>query len=175
MMHFWAGWRRERDGGPPPVSGLTGPPELVEPPPDEGPKSLRERWAEIRQAVAGTMAALPRVIRLVWQASPGLTIALFVVTAISGVVPAATAYTAKLLINSVLNGIDVHARHLPDRATLDIPLGLLTLHSPVLTTTGVIVLLAVIQLAIMAFSSLLGTIATSPSSSSRSSCRCGSS
>jgi ATP-binding cassette subfamily B protein len=157
-MHFWPGWRRERDGGPPPVSGLTGPPELVEPPKDEGPKSLRDRWTEIRQAVAGTMAALPRVVRLVWQASPGLTIALFVVTAISGVVPAATAYTAKLLINSVVNGIQVHVGHLPDRATLDIPLGPLVLHSPVLTTTGVIVLLAGIQLAIMALSSLLGTI-----------------
>ncbi|MEP7105765.1 MAG: ABC transporter ATP-binding protein, partial [Chloroflexota bacterium] len=158
MMHFWSGWRRDRDGGPPAASGLTGAPELVEPPQDEKPKSLRERWAEVKLAVAGTMAALPRVLRLVWRASPGLTVALFVVTALSGLMPAASAYMAKLLINAVVTGIQIHAQHLPDRTALTVPLGPLTLHSPVLTTTGVIVLLAAIQLAIMAVGSLLGTV-----------------
>jgi len=153
---FWHGWRRETESASA-ASGLTGAPELVEPPP-EPPKTWRERWAEVRKAAAGTMVALPRVVRLVWQGSPGLTIALFAVTALAGVMPAATAYTSKLLINAVVEGIRVHLQHLPDRATLDVPLVLATYHSPVLTTTGVIVLVAAIQLAIAAVSALLGTI-----------------
>src|SRR6266571_4164907 len=108
-MMFWHGWRREVDSQPS-ASGLTGAPELVEPP-AEPPKNWRQRWAEVRKATAGTTAALPRVIRLVWQASPGLTIALFAVTALAGVMPAATAYTSKLLINAVVNGIRVHLQH----------------------------------------------------------------
>src|SRR5712691_9177436 len=124
-MHFFPGWRRDRDGAPA-ASGLTGAPEEVELPP-EPPKDWRERWSEVKQAAAGTMAAMPRVIRLVWQASPGLTVALF-----AGITPAATAYTAKLLINAVVRGIQVHLQHLPDRNVLDVPLGPLTWHSPVL-------------------------------------------
>src|SRR5256885_13304679 len=93
-MHFiWGGWRRDKEEQPA-ASGLTGAPELVEPP-REPPKNWGQRWTEIKQAMSGTMAALPRVMRLVWQASPGLTIALFVVTALSGLMPAASAYTAK--------------------------------------------------------------------------------
>jgi ATP-binding cassette, subfamily B, bacterial len=157
MMHFWPGWRRGDQDGRPSGSGITGAPELVEPPP-EPPKSWAERWAELRQAVAGTMAALPRVVRLVWQGSPALTIALFVVTALSGVTPAATAYIAKLLINAVVNGIQVHVQHLPDQAVLEIPLWFTTYRSPQLTTTGVIALIAAIQLGVMAFNSLLGTV-----------------
>src|SRR5713226_5074224 len=117
-MHFFPGWRRDRDGAPA-ASGLTGAPEEVELPP-EPPKNWRQRWSEVKQAAAGTMSAMPRVMRLVWQASPGLTIALFVVTALAGITPAATAYTAKLLINAVVRGIQVHLQHLPDRSVLDI-------------------------------------------------------
>ena len=115
---FWHGWRREVESQSA-ASGLTGAPELVEPPP-EPPKNWRQRWAEVRRAAAGTTAALPRVITLVWQASPGLTIALFAVTALAGVMPAATAYTSKLLINAVVNAIKIHAQNAPDRAQLDV-------------------------------------------------------
>ena len=149
---FWHGWRREVESQSA-ASGLTGAPELVEPPP-EPPKNWRQRWAEVRKAAAGTTAALPRVIRLVWQGSPGLTIALFAVTALAGVMPAATAYTSKLLINAVVEGIKVHVQHLPDRSRLDVGF----YQSPVLTTVGVIVLVAGIQLAIAALSALLGTV-----------------
>ncbi|HEX6348225.1 MAG TPA: ABC transporter ATP-binding protein [Candidatus Dormibacteraeota bacterium] len=151
-MMFWHGWRREVESQSA-ASGLTGAPELVEPPP-EPPKNWRQRWAEVRRAAAGTTAALPRVIQLVWQASPGLTITLFVVTALAGVMPAATAYTSKLLINAVVNAIKIHVQHAPDRAQLDVGF----YHSPVLTTLGVIVFVAALQLAIAAVSALLGTI-----------------
>jgi ATP-binding cassette subfamily B protein len=155
-MMFWHGWRREAESQSA-ASGLTGAPELVEPP-AEPPKNWRQRWAEVRRAAAGTTAALPRVIRLVWQASPGLTIALFAVTALAGVMPAATAYTSKLLINAVVAGIKIHVQGLPDRGVLEVPLGPWTYHSPVLTTVGVIVFVAAIQLAIAALSALLGTV-----------------
>jgi ATP-binding cassette, subfamily B, bacterial len=156
-MHFiWGGWKRDREEAPA-ASGLTGAPELVEPP-REPPKNWRQRWSEVKEATAGTMAALPRVMRLVWQASPGLTIALFTVTALSGLMPAASAYTAKLLINAVVAGINVHLNHLPDRGVLQGGIGPLGFRSPVLTTTGVIVLVAVIQLAIAAVTALLGTV-----------------
>src|SRR5438874_716645 len=151
-MMFWHGWRREVESQSA-ASGLTGAPELVEPPP-EPPKNWRQRWAEVRRAAAGTTAALPRVITLVWQASPGLTIALFAVTALAGVMPAATAYTSKLLINAVVNAIKIHAQNAPDRARLDVGF----YHSPVLTTLGVIVFVAAIQLAIAALSALLSTV-----------------
>src|SRR2546430_737474 len=121
-MHFiWGGWRRDKEEQPA-ASGLTGAPELVEPP-REPPKNWGQRWTEIKQAMSGTMAALPRVMRLVWQASPGLTIALFVVTALSGLMPAASAYTAKLLINAVVAGIYIHANHLPHQGVLKVAIG----------------------------------------------------
>src|SRR5438105_1967802 len=85
-------------------SGLTGPPDIPEPAPDK-PKGFRARIRTIQQAIGGTMAALPRVLRLVWEASPPLTLGLGLATALAGIVPAATAYTGKLLINSVVQAI----------------------------------------------------------------------
>ena len=87
-----------------------------------------------REAAVGTMAALPRVMRLVWEASPGLTIGLALATILAGFIPAATAYAAKLLINAVLAGIRVRADHLPDQGVLPLPFH--TIQSPGLTTTG---------------------------------------
>jgi len=149
-------------------------PELVEPP-REPPKNWRQRWTEVKQATSGTTAALPRVMRLVWQASPGLTVALFVVTALSGLMPAASAYTAKLLINAVVAGINVHANHLPDRGVLRGAIGPFGFHSPVLTTTGVIVLIAPFSSPWRRSPPCLAPFATSRSSCSRSWCRCASS
>ena len=73
---FWMPGRR-RSANPqtgPANSGLTGDPVIEEPQEPQGPKDLRSRWRNLRQAVAGTSAALPRVIRLVWDASPSTTI-----------------------------------------------------------------------------------------------------
>ena len=95
MMHWW-GRRRKPDTGQA-NSGLTGDPALEQPSLPEGPKDLRGRWASLKQSVAGTTAALPRVLRLVWDASPATTLALFITTAIAGLMPAAAAFTAKLL------------------------------------------------------------------------------
>src|SRR5438445_1555733 len=103
-------------------SGLTGPSDIPEPDFSSGPKNLRGRIRSIWQALHGTLAALPRVFRLVWEASPPQTIGLFVATVLAGVVPAATALTAKLLINAVVQGILIRARNLPDQYALTVSL-----------------------------------------------------
>ena len=71
-------------------SGLSGSPNVEEAPPKEQPKNLGERWKVIRDSVQGTFAAMPRVFRLVWDASPGITLAMFVATVLAGLMPAAS-------------------------------------------------------------------------------------
>ena len=133
-------------------SGLTGSPEIPEGP-EGGPSDLRSRIRAARQAVSGTMAAVPKVIRLVWAASPPLTIGLAASTVLAGIMPAATAYTAKLLVDAVVNAIAVRASGaLVDETVLPLPFGDLTL-----ATTTAIVVLAGVQFAAYAISSLLST------------------
>src|SRR4030081_3010599 len=148
---------RRMEGGASPHSGLTGPADIPEPPENE-PSDFGGRLRRIREALLGTVSALPQVLRLVWEASPPLTIGLAVATVLAGFVPAATAYAAKLLINAVVAGITVRVAHMPDREVLTLPLPFHTFQSPVLTTTGAIVVLAVVQFLIYAFSSALSTL-----------------
>jgi ATP-binding cassette subfamily B protein len=139
-------------------SGISGPPVVEEVPDPDKPKNLRERWKLIRDSVRGTFLALPRVGRLVWSASPPATIALAVVTVIAGIIPAVTAYLGKLLINAVVQAIVIRSRGLPDHTRLTVPIPFGTLHSPFMTSIGIVVLLAVISLLIAAISSLMSTI-----------------
>jgi ATP-binding cassette, subfamily B, bacterial len=159
MMHWW-GRRKKPDTGQA-NSGLTGDPALEQPSLPEGPKDLRGRWASLKQSVAGTTAALPRVLRLVWDASPATTLALFIATAIAGLMPAAAAFTAKLLINAVVQGIAIHNFHQPDRVSLAQiggPAFLGPWQTPVFTAVGAIVFLAILQLVLFAITAFLGTI-----------------
>src|SRR6202049_5408857 len=89
---WWGGGRgpRKPESGPA-NSGLTGDPTREPPQPPEGPKDLRGRWESLKQSVAGTTAALPQVLRLVWEASRPTTISLFITTALAGLVPVITA------------------------------------------------------------------------------------
>jgi ATP-binding cassette subfamily B protein len=159
MMHWW-GRRKKPDTGQA-NSGLTGDPALEQPALPEGPKDLRGRWVSLKQSVAGTTAALPRVLRLVWDASPATTLALFITTAIAGLMPAAAAFTAKLLINAVVQGIAIHNFHQPDRVSLAQiggPAFLGPWQTPVFTAVGAIVFLAILQLVLFAITAFLGTI-----------------
>src|SRR5258708_39357548 len=70
------------------TSGISGPAVVEEPPDPDKPKNLRERWKLIRDSVRGTFLALPRVGRLVWEASPPATVPPAIVTARAGVIPA---------------------------------------------------------------------------------------
>lgn len=152
----WGGRRRKPDSGPA-NSGLTGDPTLEPPQTPEGPKDLKGRWENLKQSVLGTTAALPQVMRLVWEASPRITIGLFVTTAISGVIPAISAGISLMLINGVVRGILINNSHLVDRVTFA-DLGVPWLPGPTLTAVGMIVFLAVLQLLVFAISALLNTV-----------------
>ena len=141
-MWMWGGRRRKPDSGPA-NSGITGDPGLEEPPEQEGPKDLRGRWLNFKQSVTGTLAALPQVTRLVWEASPGTTLALLGATILAGLTPAASAYTSKLLVNAVVAGIQIHVQHLPDRLP---PFTAGPLQTPAFSTVNGIVFLAVLHL-----------------------------
>src|SRR5689334_4419947 len=101
---WWGGWggrSRKPDSGPA-NSGLTGDPALEPPQQPDGPKDLRGRWESLKQSVAGTTAALPQVLRLVWDASPRITVGLFVTTALAGLVPTITVGISFMLTNAVV-------------------------------------------------------------------------
>src|SRR5260221_6702975 len=156
---WWGGWggRRRKPEPGPANSGLTGD-QTVEPPQQpEGPKDLRGRWETFKQAVTGTTAALPQVLRLVWEASHRTTIALFVTTALSGLIPTISVGLTLVLTNAVKNGIDVHQQHLADRLVLS-DLGPQWLPHLTFSVMGMIVFLAVLQLVIFASSALLNTL-----------------
>jgi len=150
---MWGGWRHRKPEADSANSGLTGD-STFEGPVDEGPKDLRGRLNSLKQSIQGTSAALPRVMRLVWEASPRLTVGLFIVTVIAGLIPAASAYTSKLLINAVVSGIAAHRFHQPDR--IQIVLG--PWHSPILSTVRAIVFIAIVQLLLFALIALLSTL-----------------
>jgi ATP-binding cassette, subfamily B, bacterial len=152
---MWGGGRRRQstDSGPA-NSGLTGDPGLEEPPEPEGPKDLRGRWLNFKQSFTGTLAALPRVVRLVWDASPSITLTMFAATVVAGLMPAAAAYTSKLLVNAVVQGLDIHNRHLADRISFSAG----PIHSPFFSVINGIIFIALLQLAIFAITSLLGTV-----------------
>jgi len=94
----------------------------------------------------------------VWSASRPLTASLAVATTITGLIPAAQAYTAKLLINAVVQAIVIHARHAPDRTVLNVHLFWGSVSTPIVTAVTAVVILAVIQLIIQAISALLQTV-----------------
>src|SRR6266511_439384 len=156
---WWGGWgrgRRKPDSGPA-NSGLTGDPALEPPQPPEGPKDLRGRWESLKQSVLGTTAALPEVLRLVWDASQRITIGLFLTTAIAGLVPTISVGITFMLTNAVVVGITNHQQHLPDQVTFA-SLGVHWLPWPTLSAVGMIVLLSVFQLLVFAMSALLNTL-----------------
>src|SRR5439155_16586389 len=143
---FWM-WGRGRpkvaDSGPA-NSGLTGDPVIEEPQQPEGPKDLRGRWRNLKESVRGTAAALPLVIRLVWDASPAVTSGLFVVTVVAGLIPAISAYTSKLLVNAVVLGIEVHNHPATVADAVRFDFG--PLRTPVFTAVKSTIFLAVLQL-----------------------------
>ncbi len=156
---WWGGWgrgRRKPESGPA-NSGLTGDPALEPPQQPEGPKDLRGRWENLKQSVLGTTAALPQVLRLVWEASPRTTIGLFATTALAGLIPTISVGLTLMLTNAVTQGIVINVAHRPDREVLS-QLGVPWMPSLQFTAIGMIVFLAVIQLVVFAFSALLNTL-----------------
>ena len=156
---WWGGWgrgRRKPESGPA-NSGLTGDPTIEPPQIPEGPKDLRGRLASLRESVVGTTAALPQVLRLVWEASRGITIGLFATTALAGLIPTASVGITLMLTNAVVQGVAIHKFHLPDQVNFA-ALGVTWLPGPTLTSVNMIVLLAVMQLVLFVLSALLNTL-----------------
>ncbi|HYL07785.1 MAG TPA: hypothetical protein VEU76_04505, partial [Candidatus Udaeobacter sp.] len=143
---WWGGWgrgRRNPETGPA-NSGLTGDPTLEPPQQPEGPKDLRGRWESLKQSVSGTTAALPQVLRLVWDASRPTTIGLFVTTAIAGIIPTISVGITLMLTNGVVRGILINHSHLADQVVLN-QLGVSWLPGLTLTSVQMVVFLAAIQ------------------------------
>jgi ATP-binding cassette subfamily B protein len=146
--------RREQHYSEGRESGLSGNADIPDPP-NDGPTDLRGRLTRGRQAVLALMSTLPRVVGLVWSASRVLTIGLAIATILSGVVPAITAYIAKLLIDAVVRAIAVNADpSLPHTVTVAFPL----LGPIALDATASVVLLAAAQFLVFALSSFLSTL-----------------
>src|SRR5205823_14470749 len=80
------------DGSPP------GPPPVEEMP----PRTLRERVGKLRSDARAMLAILPRAFGLVWSASRGLTVTLAVLAVLGGIIPTATAWISKLLVDAVV-------------------------------------------------------------------------
>ena len=155
---WWGGRGRNRtpESGPA-NSGLTGDPSLEPPKQPEGPKDLRGRWNSLKESVTGTTAALPQVLRLVWEASRPTTIALFVTTAIAGLIPTISVGITLMLTNAVTQGIVINVAHRPDREVLS-QLGVPWMPHIQFTVVGMIVFLAVAQLIVFAVSAFLNTL-----------------
>jgi ATP-binding cassette subfamily B protein len=100
--------------------------------------------------VRATAGAVPRVIGLVWAASRILTLGLATATILAGIVPAITAYVAKLLIDAVVTAITIRANPaLPDVVAVG------PWH---VTVVAAVIILAVAQFAVFALSSFLSTL-----------------
>src|SRR5579872_804424 len=124
----------------------------------DGGKGPLRRLRSVLTPVRGTVTGTGRVMALVWGSSRSLTLMLATATVLAGLVPAAQAYTAKLLINAVVKAIILHARHAPDRTVLVAPILWGTIRTPVISVLTAVIILALVQLAITAFSSLLSTL-----------------
>ncbi len=120
--------------GPPIGSALGGSePEPV----GEPTKTLGERWTEWKKQTRATLAGIPRALNLVWSTHKGYTVAMALLSVVFGLVPAASAFVSKLLINAVLAAIKVGGTG---------------------NTTFFVVELVALQFAILAGSSLLQTV-----------------
>lgn len=85
-----------------------------------------------------------RAIRLVWDTSRGLTLALSLLSLAAGLLPGAVAYVGKLIVDAV-----VHAIQAPATATPDVALGWVALE------LGLVAVLSALQRALDAVKSLL--------------------
>ncbi|MET0226127.1 MAG: ABC transporter ATP-binding protein [Dokdonella sp.] len=83
---------RATPGAPPPSSGRGGSRES--PPPKTPPKSLRERFVALRN--------LPPFLRELWTTSPPMLLADLLLRAVRAVLPVATLYVGKLIIDEVV-------------------------------------------------------------------------
>src|SRR5207248_682971 len=78
------------------------PAEGPPPPEDKPPETWRTRLQNWAKNVRATTAGVPRAVRLVWKAHRGYTLTMGILSIVYGVVPTATAWISKLLIDAVV-------------------------------------------------------------------------
>lgn len=144
MMHV-SFFRDEPDGDD--RSGLTGDPSIPDPPPPSRPRGVRARLRAAVPVIAGTFRGMPRMTRLVWEASPFMSLGLGGATVLSGLLPVANAWTSRLLINAVVQGI--RNRAVP--VAIPFPWGG---HAPALGVVQALIALAVVQFVLYLISAL---------------------
>jgi ATP-binding cassette, subfamily B, bacterial len=151
MPHFFAKSPPLTD----PLSGLSGSTNIGEPaPPPRQPVALRARLRRGGASLLNTARGVPRVLALVWRASPALTIALALATVAAGLVPLAVATITRLLINAVAHATQVRAAGAPEHSTVGPVLGVVV-HT---TTTGAVVIAVALQFGVFVLNAVAGSV-----------------
>lgn len=71
-------------------------------PPVKTARTLRARWDKFRADTRTTLAGLPRACQLVWSSHPGFTLSLAFFAVVGGILPTATAWIGKLMVDAVV-------------------------------------------------------------------------
>jgi ATP-binding cassette subfamily B protein len=77
--------------------GASTPPHGVNRTPGQAPTSIRER--------VGALRNLPPFLKLVWQTSPAIGVAVIALRLVRALLPVATLYVGALIIDAVVKGI----------------------------------------------------------------------
>ncbi len=70
----------------------------------EAPKTLRERWTEIRSAFRN----VPKAFTLVWEAHRVGTVLMALITLVSGILPISQAWIGKLIVDAVVRSVNTN-------------------------------------------------------------------
>lgn len=90
-----------------------GPTSPTPPPSSDEPEPPQPAWQRLQRwwrNAGTTFASLPRALRLVWGAHRGYTAGMAVYSIAFGILPTATAWVSKLLIDGVVAAVDSDAR-----------------------------------------------------------------
>ncbi len=130
----WNGWHGSSNGHSPRGSGRSG----RSPNGTNGEQGERQTTRDVlRQNVEAAMSGIPRVLRLVWDTSPRLSLAMGTLAVAQAVIPASQIWLSKLIIDAVVAAIKSGGTNADIRR---------------------IVIIAALQFAIAALGSLFGTL-----------------
>jgi ATP-binding cassette subfamily B protein len=92
------------------ASGISGTADIPDPPERPRARGVRARLAAAGAVLTGLATGVPRVLGLSLAAGRGLTLCLALSTVVTGLIPAATAVTVRLLMDTVVAGIRAHGQ-----------------------------------------------------------------
>src|SRR5689334_19421725 len=72
----------------------------------EDEKDKSKTWAERWNTTKTVFVNIPGALKLVWEAHPGATVALAVMTLANALLPAGQAWAGKLIVDSVVHSIN---------------------------------------------------------------------